>query len=70
MAIAQEKKISIFSEKIDAISDLAMWEAAHVNRIQQRTITCHLTSYFGGAIIVPEADITSFTKAQFVSPIV
>ena len=68
MAIAQDKQNLILSQKMDAVSALAMWEAARVNRSQQRTITRHLTSYFEGPIIVPEVQITSLTKAQFVLP--
>ena len=41
MAIAQDKNNLILSQKMDAVSALAMWEAARVNQSQQITITHH-----------------------------
>ena len=47
------------SQKMDKISAAAMWQDSNISRKAQRTITRHLSDFFGNRLIVPEYGITT-----------
>ena len=49
----------ILSQKMDKISAAAMWQDSNISRKAQRTITRHLSDFFGNRLIVPEYCITA-----------
>ena len=58
ISVAIKLGYPILSQKMDKISDAAMWQESNILRKAQRIVVRHLSDFFGKRLIVPKYYIT------------